>query len=149
MLCPIKVIAGTTDHSLPFLRQNLYAITMKGFGLGGKEILHPLQFIFVGGLFSQVVAQGLEQIIVGGSKVWAVRWVDEHFKAQLKQRLRGDVCCLWPDAVVPKADGSVVRDFALNLTCQSVQLLATQMVSDAGVGCQQFKQPHTLTIPPD
>lgn len=91
-------------------------ITMKGFGLGGKEVLlSAIQVIFVGaGLFSQGVAQRQEQMIFKGFKGWDVQLVDQHLPAQLKQLLTGDGFDVWSGIVVREAACAVVRAPALN-----------------------------------
>lgn len=66
--------------------------TIIGFGLGGEEVLQALILVisFGKGLVLQGAGQGEKHMIVGGCKVWAVQYVDEHFRAaQLKQLLEG------------------------------------------------------------
>lgn len=60
-------------------------------------------------------------MIVGGHKVWAVRWVDEQFSVELKQLLVGEGCDVGSGVVKEKADRPVARASPVNLTEQKIQ----------------------------
>lgn len=79
-------------------------------------------------------------MIVRWCKVWAIRWVDERFPALLRHHLSGTVCDVRSGIVVKNADGAGARPLAINMTGQTMQLLALQPRSDSGARWPQFKQ---------
>lgn len=125
-------------------------LRIKGFGIGGKKDPALVQIIFVGeGLVSQCVAQRQKQKKVGERKLWAVLWVYEHIPAQLKLLPAGEVCNVRYGVNVRKDDGAVFCALPLNLTSQTIQLLAVQLSSDVGVWWLRFKQQRTFAVQPD
>lgn len=114
----------------------LKAIKIKGVVFGCKEFFQALiPVIFFGeGFVLQGVAQGQEQLIAGGGKVWTVWLLDDHIAAQLKQLLVSDVSSVGYGLVVKEADGPMVWTLVLNWTSQTTKMLAVQLRSDADVG---------------
>lgn len=90
---------------------------IKDFAFGGKEILEPLvQVIFVRkGLVSPGIAQGQEQMISGERKICAIRLVNKHFSAQLKQILANDFFDVGSGVGGEEVDGPVAQAIALGL----------------------------------
>lgn len=109
-----------------------------------------LENVFVGrGLEFKYVAQRQEQAMVGKRKVCAVLWAGLHSTDHVKHLLPGEVCNVGYCIVVKEREGAVVRAPALNLTGQTIHLLAVKLGSDAVVGWEQLKLEAVLSVPTD
>lgn len=125
------------------------AIKIKHFGLGGEEIFqaHYPGHIRWRRYCEAGRCSGQEEMIFRRFKACAVRWVYEPIIAQLIQFLAGHVCEVRSGVVLKEADEAVVWALALNLTDKKIQLLPVKLCSEAGAGCQKFKQKHNLAVP--